>query len=116
MSNNSTFNLTFKEIDIDKPEVNNPPYIELEIKGENVEVELGRMFKETVEMVKKRIIELIKDYFEGRGDLGSLVNSLYSIMEDVVVEDAWTEWFINAEVSTDIDDYNHNVKIRFYLK
>ena len=44
------------------------------------------------------------------------MKGLYDVMEDVVVEEAWSEWFINAEVSTDIDDNTHEVNIHLYLK
>ena len=106
----------FKEVEIGKQEVENPPYIKIRIVGEDAEVEIGRMLKETAEAVKKRIDKIIKDYFNGRGDLGTLMKGLYDVMEDVVIEEGWSEWFINADISTDIDDYTHEVNIRLYLK
>ena len=108
--------VTFKEVGVGKQDVGNPPYIKVSIVGEDTEVEVGRMLKETAEAVKKRIKKIINDYLNGRGDLGTLMKGLYDIMEDVVVEEAWSEWFINAEVSTDIDDNTHEVNIHLYLK
>ena len=108
--------ITFKEVEVGKQDVENPPYIRVIITGEDAEVEVGRMLKETAETVKKRIKEIIKDYLNGRGDLGTLMKGLYDVMEDVAVEEGWSEWFINTQVSTDIDDYTHEVNIHLYLK
>ena len=111
-----TFNLTFNLVGINKQDVENPPYIEIKIEKENVEVKVVGMLKETAEMVKKKITEVIKDYFEGRGDLGKLLKELYSIMEDVVIDEGWSEWYINLKVETDIDEYDHEVKVILYLR
>jgi len=111
-----TFNLTFNLVGINKQDVENPPYIEIKIEKENVTVELGNMLEETVETVKKKIREVIRDYFEGRGDLGTLLKELYDVMEDVVIEEGWSEWYINLKVETDIDEYDHEVKVILYLR
>ena len=58
----------FKEVEVGKQDVENPPYIKVSIARENAEVEVGRMLKETAEVAEKKIREVIEDYLNGRGD------------------------------------------------